>query len=57
MSAVRGRIPVEQVLAAAARSPLGPPAHIPWINMMEARPDLIRVVGLAFEEYVIRAEA
>jgi hypothetical protein len=32
-----------------------PAAHIPRINMLQARPDCIRVVGLAFEEYVIRA--
>lgn len=48
-AAVRGRIPVEWVLAQAS----GPAAHIPWINMLEARPERVRVVGLAFEEYVI----
>jgi hypothetical protein len=28
---------------------------IPAVNMVEVRPDVVRVVGLAFEEYVIRA--
>ena len=51
VAAVRGRIPVELVLAQASV----PSAHIPRINMLEVRPDRIRVVGLAFEEYVIHA--
>jgi 8-oxo-dGTP pyrophosphatase MutT (NUDIX family) len=51
VAAVRGPIPVELVLAQLA----GPAAHIPPINMLEARPDGIRLVGLAFEEYVINA--
>jgi hypothetical protein len=34
---------------------LGAAAHIPRINMLEVRPDRVRIVGLAFEEYVIHA--
>jgi len=49
VAAVRGPIPVELVLAQA--SP--PAAHIPRINMLEVRPERIRVVGLGFEEYII----
>lgn len=51
VAAVRGRIPVDLVLAQMSC----PEAHIPRINMLEARPDGARVVGLAFEEYVISA--
>jgi 8-oxo-dGTP pyrophosphatase MutT (NUDIX family) len=49
VAAVRGRIPVEVVLAQAS----GHADHIPRINMLEVRPDCIRLVGLGFEEYVI----
>jgi hypothetical protein len=51
VAAVRGPIPVELVLAQVP----APAAHIPRINMLEARPEYIRVVGLAFEEYIIEA--
>ncbi len=51
VAAVRGCIPVELVLARA----MEPAAHIPWINRLEVRPDRVRLVGLAFEEYVINA--
>jgi 8-oxo-dGTP pyrophosphatase MutT (NUDIX family) len=51
VAAVRGRIPVDLVLAQMSC----PKAHIPRINMLEVRPERIRVVGLAFEEYVISA--
>jgi hypothetical protein len=51
VAAVRGRIPVELVLARAS----APAVHIPRINMLEVRPDGVRLVGLAFEEYVINA--
>jgi 8-oxo-dGTP pyrophosphatase MutT (NUDIX family) len=50
VAAVRGPIPADLVLARMSR----PAAHIPRINMLVARPDCVRVVGLAFEEYVIR---
>jgi 8-oxo-dGTP pyrophosphatase MutT (NUDIX family) len=49
VAAVRGPIPVDLVLARMS----GPAAHIPRINMLEVRPDCIRLVGLAFEEYLI----
>ena len=48
---VRGSIPVPLVLTHASR----PAAHIPRANLLEVRPDCVRVVGLAFEEYLIRA--
>jgi 8-oxo-dGTP pyrophosphatase MutT (NUDIX family) len=51
VATVRGGIPVELVLAQVSV----PAAHIPRINMLQARPDCIRVVGLAFEEYLINA--
>jgi 8-oxo-dGTP pyrophosphatase MutT (NUDIX family) len=51
VAAVRGRIPVEFVVAQASV----PAVHIPRINMLEVRADRVRLVGLAFEEYVIRA--
>jgi 8-oxo-dGTP pyrophosphatase MutT (NUDIX family) len=51
LAALRGRIPEELVLELASV----PAAHIPRINMLEVRPDCIRVVGLAFEEYLICA--
>jgi 8-oxo-dGTP diphosphatase len=51
ISAVKGPIPVEWVLAQAPRAA----THIPPINMLEARPERVRIAGLAFEEYVIDA--
>ena len=51
VATVRGRVPVELVLEKV----WWPAAHIPRINMLEVRPDGVRVVGLAFEEYLIRA--
>jgi 8-oxo-dGTP diphosphatase len=51
VAAVRGPIPVDLVVARASM----PREHMPWINMLEVRPDRVRIVGLAFEEYVIRA--
>jgi len=50
-AAVKGAIPVDWVRAQAAM----PAPHIPRINMLEVRPDRIRIVGLGFEEYVIEA--
>jgi 8-oxo-dGTP pyrophosphatase MutT (NUDIX family) len=49
---VRGTIPVEDVLARFC----GPGPHVLAINRLEAHPDIIRVLGPAFEEYVIRSE-
>jgi 8-oxo-dGTP pyrophosphatase MutT (NUDIX family) len=49
---VGGAIPVAAVLAHFAR----PRAHFPSVNLLEVKPDHIRVVGLALEEYLIRAE-
>jgi hypothetical protein len=51
VAAVKGRIPVDLVLAQMSE----PSTHIPRINMLEVRPDRVRLVGLAFEEYVIHA--
>jgi 8-oxo-dGTP pyrophosphatase MutT (NUDIX family) len=50
IAAVKGPIPVKLVLAQVAT----PSAHIPRINMLEVRPDRVRIVGLAFEEYIIQ---
>ncbi len=51
VATVRGPIPVAPVLASlTARS-----NQIPPINMLEVRPEIVRVVGLGFEEYVITA--
>ena len=49
VAVVRGPIPVQRVLAQVSC----PAAHIPRINMLEARPERVRVVGLGFEEYLI----
>ena len=49
LAAIKGPIPVELVWEHAA----APARHIPWMNMLEVRPDRIRLVGLAFEEYLI----
>jgi len=51
VAAIRGVIPVEQVWRQASAQP----AHIPRINRLEVRPEYIRLVGLAFEEYCIQA--
>jgi len=51
VAAVRGTIPVDLVWA---QSPAAP--NIPRVNMLEVRPDYIRLVGLAFEEYIIEAD-
>jgi 8-oxo-dGTP pyrophosphatase MutT (NUDIX family) len=48
---VTGTIPVKQAIAVAA----APEPHIPRVNMLAVLPDRIRVVGLGFEEYEIRA--
>jgi 8-oxo-dGTP diphosphatase len=50
-AAVKGAIPVEAVLAHAS----APAHHIPHANRLEVRPDFVRVVGLAFEEYLIES--
>lgn len=51
IAAVKGTIPVEDVLAHAS----APTLHIPHLNRLEVRSDSVRVTGLAFEEYLIRA--
>ena len=48
---VRGAIPVDEVLARFC----APGPHALSINRLEAKPDLIRLLGPEFEEYVIRA--
>jgi 8-oxo-dGTP pyrophosphatase MutT (NUDIX family) len=55
VAAVRGTIPVESVWEQAAEWALGPAPHIPMVHMLEVKPEIVRMVGLAFEEYVIRA--
>jgi len=52
VAAVEGTIPVETVLAHFA----APGATFPGMQLLEVRPDQARVVGLALEEYLIRAE-
>ena len=49
VATVRGRIPVDWVWSQSA----APSTHIPSLNMLEVRPERIRLVGLAFEEYII----
>ncbi len=49
IAAVRGRIPAEAVLERFG----GARGVIPPVNALEARPDLVRVVGLQFEESLI----
>lgn len=46
---VEGAIPAALVVAHFAM----PGEHFLGINLLEVRPDHIRVVGLAFEEYLI----
>jgi hypothetical protein len=48
VATVEGVIPAELVVARFAR----PEELFPGINLLEVRPDHIRVVGLAFEEYL-----
>ena len=49
LAAIEGRIPVESVITHFS----APGKRFPCVNILEVRPDRIRVVGLAFEEYVI----
>jgi hypothetical protein len=51
VTTVEGAIPVPLVVAHFAI----PGKLFPCINLLEIRPDYIRVVGLAFEEYLILA--
>jgi len=51
VATVEGAIPAALVVAHFAM----PGEHFPCINLLEVRPDHIRVVGLAFEEYLILA--
>ena len=48
---VEGTIPVDAVLEHFA----APRAHFPGMQLLEVRADQVRVVGLAMEEYLIRA--
>ena len=45
-------VPAAEVLAHFSSPALAYPA----VNLIEARPELVRVIGLGFEEYLIRAE-
>jgi ADP-ribose pyrophosphatase YjhB (NUDIX family) len=49
---VEGVIPASEVLAHFSR----PVQAYPAVNLIEVRPELVRVIGLGFEEYLIRAE-
>jgi 8-oxo-dGTP pyrophosphatase MutT (NUDIX family) len=50
-AAVRGAIPVDSVLKQlAARN-----GRVPAVNVVEVRPEAIRIAGLDFEEYLIEA--
>ncbi len=49
---VEGVIPAAEVLAHFS----SPAQTYPAVNMIEVRPELVRVIGLGFEEYLIRAE-
>ena len=51
VAAVEGAVPVELVLAHFGI----PGNHVPLVNLLEVRPDYIRVAGLDFEEYLISA--
>lgn len=51
LARVEGVIPVERVVAFFST----PEKFFPSVNLLEVRPDGIRVVGLAFEEYLIAA--
>jgi 8-oxo-dGTP pyrophosphatase MutT (NUDIX family) len=50
VAAVEGEIPVQEVLAHFS----APRAQFPGMHLLEVRPDQVRVVGLAQEEYLIR---
>jgi len=50
-AAVNGAIPVPLAIAHLSR----PGSGIPQVNLVEVRPDCIRVAGLAFEQYCIYA--
>jgi hypothetical protein len=53
VAAVVGTLPVELV-----RAHFGIPGnHVPLVNLLEVRPDYIRVAGLDFEEYLISASS
>ncbi len=49
VATVEGAIPVERVIAQFSM----PEEFFPHVNLLEIRPHMIRVVGLAFEEYLI----
>lgn len=51
LAMVEGVIPVERVMDRFAI----PEEHFPGVNLLEIRPDCIRLAGLAFEEYLILA--
>ena len=51
VAAVEGLIPVQDVLEHFA----APRTDFPGMHLLEVRPDQVRVVGLALEEYLIRA--
>ena len=51
VATVEGPIPVELVLAHFGI----PGNHVPLVNLLEVRPEYIRVAGLDFEEYLISA--
>jgi 8-oxo-dGTP pyrophosphatase MutT (NUDIX family) len=50
---VGGSIPVEPVIEYLA----GRQGKIPAVNAVDVQPDVVRVVGLSFEEYLIRANS
>jgi hypothetical protein len=52
VAVVQGVIPAAEVLAHFS----SPAQTYPAVNLIEARPELVRVIGLGFEEYLIRAE-
>jgi 8-oxo-dGTP diphosphatase len=52
VAVVEGVIPVEETLAHFAR----PAGRVPSANCIEVYPNWLRVIGPAFEEYLIRAE-
>lgn len=51
VATVSGAVPVEAVVAHFG----APGSQIPAVNLLEVKPDCIRVMGLAFEEYRISA--
>jgi hypothetical protein len=50
-AALRGRIPVEELMGLLC----APGAAALQVNAVEVQPDLVRIVGLGFEEYRIEA--